>query len=78
MACTQILVHRHSGGPEWGMQGCFADGLNQKFGLFVAQTTLSKEWIDKVDKFPDKNFHVSVILRFAKNQAVMNTTASSW
>ena len=78
MACTQILVHRHSGGPEWGMQGCLADGLNQKFGLFVAQTTLSKEWIDKVDKFPDKNFHASVILWFAKNQAVMNTTASSW
>jgi len=52
--------------------------LTRSFVPSVAMTTLSKEWIDKIDKFPDKNFHASVILWFAKNQAVMNTTASSW
>ena len=36
--------------------------LTRSFVLSVAQTTLSKEWIDKIDKFPDKNFHASVIL----------------
>ena len=34
----------------------------RSFVLSVAQTTLSKEWIDKIDKFTDKNFHASVIL----------------
>lgn len=52
--------------------------LTRSFVLSVAQTTLSKEWIDKIDKFADKNFHASVILWFAKNQAVMNTAVSSW
>ena len=52
--------------------------LTRGFVLSVAQTTLSKEWIDKIDKFTDKNFHASVILWFAKNQAVMNTAVSSW
>ena len=52
--------------------------LTRSFVLSVAQTILSKEWIDKIDKFPDKNFHASVTLWFAKNQAVTNTTASSW
>lgn len=46
--------------------------------MSVAQTTPSKERMDKIDKFPDKNFHASVILWFAKNQAVMNTAVSSW
>ena len=36
--------------------------LTRSFALSVAQTTLSKEWIDKIDKFADKNFHASVIL----------------
>ena len=36
--------------------------LTRSFVLSVAQTTLSKEWIDKIDKFADKNFHASVIL----------------
>ena len=36
--------------------------LTRSFVPSVAHTTLSKEWIDKVDKFPDKNFHASVIL----------------
>ena len=52
--------------------------LTRSFVLSVAQTTLSKEWIDKIDKFADKNFPASVILWFAKNQAVMNTAVSSW
>ena len=53
--------------------------LTRSFALSVAQTTLSKEWIDKIDKFADKNFHARrVILWFAKNQAVMNTAVSSW
>ena len=70
MACTQILVYGFKGGPEWGMLCCHA--------MSVAQTTPSKERMDKIDKFPDKNFHASVILWFAKNQAVMNTAVSSW
>ena len=36
--------------------------LTRSFVLSVAQTTLSKEWIDKIDKFADKNFPASVIL----------------
>ena len=36
--------------------------LTRSFVPSVAMTTLSKEWIDKIDKFPDKNFHASVIL----------------
>ena len=52
--------------------------LTRSFVLSVAQTTRSKEWIDKIDKFADKNFYASVILWFAKNQAVMNTAVSSW
>ena len=41
--------------------------LTRSFVPSVAQTTRSKERIDKIDKFPDKDFHASVILWFAKN-----------
>ena len=36
--------------------------LTRSFALSVAQTTLSKEWIDKIDKFADKNFHARRVI----------------
>ena len=52
---------------QWGAQNeaCSAvsqTDLTRSFVPSVAQTTRSKERIDKIDKFPDKDFHASVIL----------------